>query len=178
MRRTASIPFSVGIPMSRRIKSGFSSSAFWAASNPSDASPMICNSAFLLSCVQINRRNGSKSSTTRTRADDFSIAVLFIRCYVNAVHLMSKRRNRWWGSLPAVEKKTILALSGGSLRITILAEHRRREKNDGNSRDKSGPQTRSVPSLGRGGLRKELVAKFGLSARGCQSTRALGIEGR
>jgi hypothetical protein len=40
IRREASTPFSVGRPMSSRIKSGFNSSAFRTASNPSDASPM------------------------------------------------------------------------------------------------------------------------------------------
>ena len=52
--------------MSSKIKSGFSAWAFSTASNPSEASPMTCKSGLLSSVEQTNRRNGSKSSTTRT----------------------------------------------------------------------------------------------------------------
>ena len=59
-----SIPSNRGKPISSRIRSGPSSLAFWIASNPSEASATwkrrVC-----FSSEQANRRNGSKSSTTK-----------------------------------------------------------------------------------------------------------------
>src|SRR5580700_430655 len=67
--RAAWIPFSFGRPMSSKIKSGFSSSAFCTASNPSEASQMIWNSGVLEKTDNTKTRKGSKSSTTRMRID-------------------------------------------------------------------------------------------------------------
>ena len=68
--------FSFGSPMSSKIKTGRSSSAFSTACNPSDASPMICKSGLPCSVSHRKRLNGSKSSTTRIRttADEFRIS--------------------------------------------------------------------------------------------------------
>jgi hypothetical protein len=60
------MPFSLGRPMSSKIKFGFSAWAFSTASNPSEASPMTRKSGLLSSFEQTNRLNGPKSSTTRT----------------------------------------------------------------------------------------------------------------
>src|SRR5271155_4970614 len=67
MRRAASIPVREGNPISNRIKLGCKSSALRTASAPSEASPMTFSSGFLPSIERMNRRKGSKSSTTRSR---------------------------------------------------------------------------------------------------------------
>jgi hypothetical protein len=68
--RPASIPFNPGRPMSSRIRSGLSSSAFWTASNPSESSQTTSSSGFCFSAEQMKDRKGSKSSTTRIRIGD------------------------------------------------------------------------------------------------------------
>jgi len=65
--RADAIPFSAGSPMSRRIKSGFSSSACRTASAPSETSQMICKFGHFASVLQANWRKGKKSSTTIMR---------------------------------------------------------------------------------------------------------------
>ena len=56
--------------MSSRIKSGFSSSAFWTASNPSSASATTLRSGRDRSMSQTCFRHGSKSSTSKIRHGD------------------------------------------------------------------------------------------------------------
>jgi hypothetical protein len=58
--RAACIPLSLGSPLSSKIKSGFSSWAFWTASNPSAISATTCNSACVCSMEQTYCRHGPK----------------------------------------------------------------------------------------------------------------------
>src|SRR5205085_12500313 len=59
---------------------GCSSSAFRTASSPSDTSQMTCNSRFVCSLEMMNRRKGSKSSTTKTRTNDLGDDIpIFLR---------------------------------------------------------------------------------------------------
>jgi hypothetical protein len=55
-----------------RTKSGFSSTAFWTASSPLSTSQITCKSRIFAKVEQINRRNGAKSSATRTLTDDIA----------------------------------------------------------------------------------------------------------
>jgi len=65
--RAASIPLSLGRPISINIKSGASCLAFATPSNPSDTSQITCMSGFSLRKEVTKARYGSKSSTTRMR---------------------------------------------------------------------------------------------------------------
>ena len=70
-----------GRPISSRIISGLSSSAFWTAANPSESSQTTSNSVFCFSAEQTKDRNGSKSSTTRIRIRDGISGPRFRRGY-------------------------------------------------------------------------------------------------
>jgi len=72
IRFAASIPFRIGIPISRSTRSGRSSNAFWTASRPSHASPMISHSGRPRSISRTRARHSAKSSAIRivARADE------------------------------------------------------------------------------------------------------------
>src|SRR5947199_10700951 len=62
------MPLSLGRPMSSRIRSGLSSSAFLTASTPSETSQTMCHPGFFGRIAEeTKRRQGSESSATKMR---------------------------------------------------------------------------------------------------------------